>query len=97
MRRQICCTIVDMTFSVEVDRTTKRILAVYFQLGEGDVARTVEIEEDACYADEDINGQLLGVEILVPDELAALRKKAADHYHSTEIDDLLNQARLAFA
>lgn len=88
--------LVAMTLSVEVDRTTKRILAVYFQLAEGQVARTVEIEEDACYADEDSGGQLMGVEILVPEELATLRKKVAEHYHSTEIDDLLEQAKLAF-
>ena len=86
-----------MTISIETDNATKRVLAIYLQVEEGEVFRTVEIEQDACYADEDKSGRLLGVEILAPGTLTFLTKKVAEHYSSTEIDELLEQARLALA
>lgn len=57
-----------MKFKLEVERhpETNHVLAIYLRLREGEVARTVEVHQDECYADEDASGQLLGVEMLAP-------------------------------
>lgn len=85
-----------MTVSVEMDKDSHNILAVYIKIHSGTIARTVEIEEDACYADEDSEGRLLGVEMLAPGQVTILADKIAKHYKTTEIDDILEQARHAF-
>lgn len=86
-----------MNISVEMDKESRHILAVYVKLNAGEVARTVEIEKDACYADEDSEGRLLGVEMLAPGQVTILAHKVSQHYKSSEIDEILEQAKLAFA
>jgi hypothetical protein len=51
---------------VEVEQSTGRILAAYFQIRKGKVARTREFAEGIVFADYNAKGQLLGIEQLGP-------------------------------
>ncbi len=86
-----------MTFSIQFDKHSKDILAVYFKLHSGKVAKTVEIEEDACYADEDSEGRLLGVEMLAPGKVSLLTPKVSERYQTEELNEVLKQAEKVFA
>src|SRR5262245_48503740 len=52
--------------SVSVDEQTGQVMAVYFQVRDGDAAETREVPEGRAFADYDQQGQLLGVELLAP-------------------------------
>lgn len=69
-----------MNIRFEMDNDDKQILALYAQIRDGVVFRTVEIAEGACYADEDEQGNLLGVEMLAPGNVQIHVNKVADHY-----------------
>ena len=58
-----------MNISIERDNEDGEILAIYVSIREGDVHRTVEVVEGECYADEDAQGEVLGVELLAPSRL----------------------------
>ena len=60
--------------SVETEDRTGEILAVYFQIRKGRVAKTKEIVEGTVFADFDKEGKLLGIEMLGPCEVAVLDK-----------------------
>jgi hypothetical protein len=55
-----------MNIRLEIDNEDDEILALYITLAEEPVHRTVEIDPDTCYADEDAQGALVGVEVLYP-------------------------------
>jgi len=46
--------------------------AAYIRIGEGKVAKTVEVREDILLADYDRRGKLIGIEILAPVRFADL-------------------------
>lgn len=69
-----------MNIRIERDNEDNQILAVYVKFREGLVYRTVEIEEGACYADEDSGGNLLGVELLAPGDYTVDVKHLAKRY-----------------
>ncbi len=81
-----------MTIAIRVEKDEDQILAVYATIREGQVARTVEIVEGACYADEDANGNLLGVEMLAPGKLNIYVPAVAEHYPDEEVEKALNLA-----
>ena len=52
-----------MNVTVQMTPDENSIEVVYFRIGDEEVARTVEIAEDACYVDEAEDGQIIGIEI----------------------------------
>jgi len=82
-----------MNLRVEIDQEDKQILAMYANIREGLVYRTVEIEPGACYADEDEFGNLLGVEMLCPGEVKIYIPRVANHYpKDTSLEESLKTA-----
>lgn len=81
-----------MNISFEIDNVTKKPLAVYVQIMDGVVHETVEVEENACYVDEDEHGNLLGVEFLVPGEFVMLRERVTNKYTSPVLKAALETA-----
>jgi len=83
-----------MSLNVSVERDEDQILAIYIRVREGKVARTVEIAEGACYADEDIDGNLLGVEMVAPGQVRINVKAVSERYGSKypAVEELLNSA-----
>jgi uncharacterized protein YuzE len=61
-------------FSASVDERTGRVMAVYFYLRQGVTEETREIVEGKAFADYDAGGELLGVELLAPCDLATLER-----------------------
>jgi uncharacterized protein YuzE len=60
--------------NISLDEETGKLIAVYLRVREGATEETVELEEDAAYADYDADGQLLGVELLAPCAVEVLDK-----------------------
>ena len=82
-----------MTYNVSIEKDGERILAIYIRVREGEVRRTVEIDEGACYVDEDADGHLLGVEVLTPDSLRSCIGAVKERYRTQpDIDEVLRQA-----
>lgn len=69
-----------MSITITVERDEEQILAIYVQFTDKDVAKTVEIADGACYADEDSEGHLVGVELLVPAAVASNLKGIPERY-----------------
>jgi uncharacterized protein YuzE len=86
-----------MNLSIESNQETGDVLAVYITLGEGAVARTIEIEEAACYADEDSEGNLLGLEILAPVDAGLLVDCVTRRYGLSGISTAMKKASEALA
>jgi uncharacterized protein YuzE len=53
-----------------------KLLAVYIRIREGQVEDTLEVDEDRAFADYDVAGQLLGVELLAPCKVEVLNNLA---------------------
>lgn len=77
----------NLEVSVETDRKTGAVIAVYFQIRKGNVRKTRECEDGKAFADYNYKGELIGIELLAPcsvtvvDQLAEhepleIRKKA---------------------
>lgn len=66
-------------FRVDVDThdQTGKVIAVYFHIRKGKVARTKECQEGVAYADYNRSGKLLGVELLAPCSVGVLDKIAS--------------------
>lgn len=79
-----------MQVTVQTDPESKKVLAVYFQIAEGKVHKTVPIDEGKCYVDEDRRGKILGVEMLSPGELKILVQSVARKYR---VPGLTSQVR----
>jgi len=62
---------------VETDKSTGKLLAAYFRVRNGRVARTVEFAEGNAFADYGESGELLGIEILGPCKVTVLNKIAS--------------------
>lgn len=60
--------------NISIDEKTGKLIAVYLRVREGAAEETVELEEDAAYADYDAEGKLLGVELLAPCAVEVLDK-----------------------
>lgn len=70
-----------MRVSVEIDPDDGQMLAVYVKIKSGEVHRTVVISEGECNADEDREGNLLGVEFLASGKLqVTIRQQMAKRY-----------------
>jgi uncharacterized protein YuzE len=69
----------DLTFAVkvEVEKSTGRILAAYFQVRAGKVARTEEFANGNVFADYNRKGELLGIEQLGPCDARVFNRIAA--------------------
>jgi uncharacterized protein YuzE len=52
------------------------LVAAYLRVRSGEVAETKEIEEGVVYADYDLQGALLGIELLGPCQIAVLDRIA---------------------
>lgn len=69
----------DFRVSIENQRETGEIVAVYLQIRKGRQHTTKEYADGALFADYDRKGQLLGIEVLAPCEakvLASVAKQA---------------------
>ena len=88
-----------MNISISLDPEDKQILSLYVKVRDGEVFRTVEIAEGECYADEDKNGNLLGVEMLAPGHLKLGLKLLSSKYHDQGegIEEVIRKASLAMA
>lgn len=62
--------------SVETDKRTGALLAVYFQIRRGKAAEVREVADGTAFANYDRKGRLLGVEILGPCQITVLTKLA---------------------
>ncbi len=86
-----------MEVTIQTDIDSGRVLAVYFKVREGQVSRTVEVDEDACYADEDSKGNLLGVEMITPGSIELHVKKVARKYKVKGMTQALRRAQEVMA
>ncbi len=88
-----------MHLTISIDPVDKQILAVYVKIRDGEVFKTVEIAEGECLADEDKNGNLLGVEMLAPGKLKLGLEALTSVYHdqSEGIEEIIRNASLAMA
>ena len=66
-----------LELTVSVDEKTGHIRAAYIRVRIGEVSETREIVEGKAFADYDVSGLLLGIELLAPCEIAVLDKFAA--------------------
>ena len=60
--------------SVEVDNSTGEISAVYFQIRKGKSAQIREFDNGNIFVDYSADGELLGIEMLAPSQIAVLDK-----------------------
>jgi hypothetical protein len=67
-----------MRLETSIDEKTGGLVAVYLRVREGEVAETKEIKEGIAYADYDLQGSLLGIELLGPCEDEILDRIAAN-------------------
>lgn len=58
--------------STEVEEGTGSILAVYFQIRKGQAFKVKEFADGRAFANYDVKGKLLGVELLGPCEITVL-------------------------
>ena len=63
--------------SVSVDEKTGHIRAAYVRVRVGEVSETREVAEGRAFADYDVSGLLLGIELLAPCEVSVLDNLAA--------------------
>lgn len=61
---------------IDTDDTTGDVLAVYFRIRSGRVRETVEFADGAAFADYDLNGMLLGIELIAPCNVSIVDKIA---------------------
>ena len=52
--------------NIETGDQTGKVLAVYFQIRTGKTKVTKEYADGSVFADDDKNGELLGIEMLAP-------------------------------
>lgn len=63
--------------SVETDKHSGALLAVYFQIRRGKAATVEEVADGAAFANYDQKGRLIGVELLAPCRVTVLSQLAA--------------------
>ena len=64
--------------SVDTDDETGQVLAVYLRVRAGRVRETREFAGGKAYADYDVHGHLIGIEILEPCRVSIVDKIAED-------------------
>jgi uncharacterized protein YuzE len=64
--------------TVTTDDATGDVLAVYFHIREGRVRETREFAKGNAFADYDIKGRLLGIELLGPCSVAVVDQMAKE-------------------
>jgi uncharacterized protein YuzE len=64
--------------SLETDKRTGALLAVYFQIRKGKAATVEEVADGAAFANYDRKGRLIGIELLGPCEVKVLNRLAAE-------------------
>jgi uncharacterized protein YuzE len=77
-----------VNISIEFDNRTSKILAAYIHVSAGKIARTIELKENVCNVDEDEQGNLVGVEILVVGDPTWV-DLVAQRYGSSEVRQFL--------
>jgi hypothetical protein len=70
--------------SVEVDNRNGRILAVYCRVRKGRHRETKEIVANKAFADYNAKGELLGIELLAPVNVAVLDRVTRDEPQSRD-------------
>ena len=68
---------INFQIEVDTDDATGDVLAVYFRIREGRVRKTSEFADGLAFADYDVNGRLLGIELLGPCRISIVDKIAA--------------------
>lgn len=86
-----------MQILISFDDQSNEFVAVYFTVLEGEVHRTVEVEEGECYVDLDSENHVLGVEMLVPGHLKMMAKKVEVRFGLHGIGTAAEKARMALA
>jgi uncharacterized protein YuzE len=86
-----------MKLTFEYDSEDGQILAAYLEITEGKVSRTVEVAEGECYADEDAEGKLVGVELLCLEHLSLLVENVANRYPVPSVRKAFSTLREAVA
>jgi hypothetical protein len=76
---------IKLTFERQPD--TNELLSIYYELSEGDVARTVELDENCLLDLDDINHPV-GLELVGPFSVGKAQENAA-LYCSPELDQIL--------
>ena len=66
----------DLRIDVQVDKKTGSVSAVYFQIRRGHAAHVREFAEGNAFANYDLSGRLLGIELLGPCEITVLTQLA---------------------
>ena len=85
---------IDLQISVETEKSTGRVLAVYVKLGRGRIVRTEEYAP-GLNVDIGVRGQVIGVELLHPHKVTiALLKQAAEDYNEPRLK-LINPRAVA--
>jgi hypothetical protein len=67
----------DFKVTLETDKSTGELLAVYFQIRRGKATTVKEVVDGAAFANYDRKGRLLGVELLAPCKITVLNQLAA--------------------
>jgi len=62
--------------SVDVDKATGRVLAVYFEIRQGKATEVEEFADGAAFANYNSKGELLGIELLGPCKVQVFDKIA---------------------
>jgi len=78
-----------MNISFKIEPETGDLMATYIHIAEGEVSRTTEIAEGRCYADEDANGGLVGIELLGKLHLKSDLQQIGERYGVTGLDRMV--------
>jgi hypothetical protein len=65
-----------LLLEASIDDKTGRTVAVYLRVRKGEVAETKKVKPGIAYADYDSAGELLGIELLDPCQVAVLDSAA---------------------
>jgi len=63
-----------LVVNVQANRETGSISAVYMQIRPGRASEVIELADGNAFANYDIDGRLLGIELLAPCEVSVLNK-----------------------
>jgi uncharacterized protein YuzE len=67
---------IDLGVSIQVNKETGDVSAVYFRIRQGRAARVRELAEGNAFANYDSQGRLIGIELLGPCEVTVLDRIA---------------------
>jgi uncharacterized protein YuzE len=86
-----------MVISFSLDSDDNQILAIYMQLSDGKVKKTVEVSDGSCYVDVDSKGRPLGIELLAPDEIKLALRQVKKRFRVKGIDSAVKRIQKVLA